>query len=396
MGYVMRSPSLYRRALAALGQKVPRSAGPVVLITILATAAAAQTTGPVGPGAPAAKSAKGQKAQPAAAVAAKPDPAAAERAMESGIKFYEGGKNDVAAATLSGAMQGGALPGPKMARALYYRGLAYKKLGKPAQAISDLTSALWLKGGLSEGERTDALAQREAAYREAGIASAPAVTTTAAKANPSTATPAKATASAQSATTAAAVAPVQTAEAAKPAESTSGNSITGFFGGLFGGGSTASAAPPASAGAATTTGTLTPPPPEPAASSWNSTTKASSGVKPTAPPVAAAPTPAAQTKVAAAPTSSATAAPTVAEGKFRLQVAAVRSREEANAVAARLKKDFAKKIGGREPIIDEAAIGNMGTFYRVRVGPYASANEPRQLCITLRASAGFDCLVVTQ
>ena len=37
----------------------------------------------------------------------------------------------------------------------------------------------------------------------------------------------------------------------------------------------------------------------------------------------------------------------------------------------------------------------MGTFYRVRVGPYADAKEPQQLCGGLRSS-GFDCLVVIQ
>ncbi|MGL4397417.1 MAG: SPOR domain-containing protein [Hyphomicrobium sp.] len=36
----------------------------------------------------------------------------------------------------------------------------------------------------------------------------------------------------------------------------------------------------------------------------------------------------------------------------------------------------------------------MGTFYRVRVGSYASPDEPRGLCTTLRNS-GYDCLVVT-
>jgi cell division protein FtsN len=45
--------------------------------------------------------------------------------------------------------------------------------------------------------------------------------------------------------------------------------------------------------------------------------------------------------------------------------------------------------------IDEAVIGSMGTFYRVRLGPYADAKEPTQLCKTLRPQ-GFDCLVVTQ
>src|SRR5205085_1102125 len=37
------------------------------------------------------------------------------------------------------------------------------------QAISDLTSALWLKGGLAVTERVDATKQRSAAYRDAGV-----------------------------------------------------------------------------------------------------------------------------------------------------------------------------------------------------------------------------------
>jgi cell division protein FtsN len=56
---------------------------------------------------------------------------------------------------------------------------------------------------------------------------------------------------------------------------------------------------------------------------------------------------------------------------------------------------YAGELGSRRPVVDEAVIGSMGTFYRVRVGPYANAKEPRQLCGTLRTS-GFDCLVVTK
>ena len=48
---------------------------------------------------------------------------------------------DQAAQALSQALQGG-LPSRQMAKALYHRGVAYRRQGKPAQAISDLTSAL--------------------------------------------------------------------------------------------------------------------------------------------------------------------------------------------------------------------------------------------------------------
>ena len=55
----------------------------------------------------------------------------------------------------------------------------------------------------------------------------------------------------------------------------------------------------------------------------------------------------------------------------------------------------ASQLGGAEAQIDEAVIGNMGTFYRVRLGPYANANDPKKLCTTLNPQ-GYDCQVVTQ
>jgi hypothetical protein len=61
----------------------------------------------------------------------------------------------------------------------------------------------------------------------------------------------------------------------------------------------------------------------------------------------------------------------------------------------KLKAGHGPSLNGREPLVDEAVIGNFGTFYRVRVGPYADAKEPGRLCNSLRPS-GFDCLVVTQ
>ncbi len=73
----------------------------------------------------------------------------------------------------------------------------------------------------------------------------------------------------------------------------------------------------------------------------------------------------------------------------------MRSRDDAARVAAQIKKDHAFRLGARQTEIDKAVIGNMGTFYRVRIGPYANATEPRKLCTVLRPH-GYDCLVVTQ
>lgn len=385
----------------------------------------------------AAKAAKGGDAAPAAET--KKDPAAALKSLEAGVKAYETGKTEQAVQSISYALSGGGLPSQQMARALYYRGLAYRKQAKPAQAISDLTSAIWLKGGLGEAERAGAIENRAAAYREAGLGDPPPLADTARTASAS-ASAAAAPVAAQAAKPAAAptqnwqtatsggaasvpapastsssgasalaAAPAAPALAAAPAavpvpEATggAGSSVGNFFSGLFGGNSST-----AEAKAAATPPTTASTGPAAATSSWSDATqvaaaKGNAAAKPSASVTSSAPTadaskarvPVQQTAAVAAAAPPAPPQPAL-KGKFRLQVAAVRSRAEAETLAQKLKQSHGASIGGREPVIEESVIGAMGTFYRVRVGPYADAGEPRKLCSQIKPD-GFDCLVVTQ
>jgi len=368
--------------------------------------ASAQTaaTPPAGPPAKAAAAKKPVKpaAGPDAAKEAKRDPAESQRTIEAGIASYNVGKHEQAVQQLSAALSGGKLPAAQMARALYYRGAAYRKQSKPANAISDLTSALYLKNGLSDTDRADATAQRAAAYREAGLpdqADPAAAKQAAAKPAPDpapAATPKAALARAESAADAAAKRTAAAPEAAPPAPTSSGG---GFFSNLFGGGS--SAAPAAVA---------KPAPVQPQTSGWSEQVQVKRAAAPA--PAADAPAqrgapaagsaapatakaaiaaPAKPIETAAVPRATAPAAPT---GRYQLQVAAVRSRAEAQAVAERFKQQHAKELAARQTIIDEANVGSMGTFYRVRLGPFADASEPRELCGRLRV-AGVDCMLVT-
>ncbi|MES0403855.1 MAG: tetratricopeptide repeat protein, partial [Hyphomicrobium sp.] len=121
--------------------------------------------------------ASGSAPKPAAEGAAKAKPKTAppsEKLYNAGIKAYEAGKHADAIKHLGAAIRAGGLQKPQIAKALYYRGLAFRKKGKPGQAISDLTSAYWLNEGLTTAQRSDALSNRNAAYREAGISNAPA------------------------------------------------------------------------------------------------------------------------------------------------------------------------------------------------------------------------------
>ncbi len=399
--------------------------------------------------------ASGSAAKPAAEGAAKAKPKTVppgEKLYNAGIKAYEAGKHADAIKHLGAAIRAGGLQKTQIAKALYYRGLAFRKKGKPGQAISDLTSAYWLNEGLTTAQRSDALSSRNAAYREAGISNAPAAsesvvvaaepavmsvpsldastsgweTATLGKiASPAT----NASSSSQSTSAAPAIAAAPASKSSTSASDSSDSGSSGGVGGFFssitnlftGGGSSSSQPTPSQSKNSDTTASIAT---EPETSSWTQTTQvapAPPSAKPTKPAhvatpfttqVAAAPPPAkpkkpAQvttpftTQVAAATPPAVAAQPskpkvtTAPSGKYRLQVAAVRSRREADAVAARLMQKYGGKLGQRRPVVDEAVIGSMGTFYRVRVGPYANAKEPQQLCGMLRTS-GFDCLVVTQ
>ena len=401
-------------------------------------AAAPQAAGPAAQG-PQAGSAADDKAAATEA---------AHKAYDAGLKDYAGGRTQSAIEQLSTAIKSGSLTSPAMAKALLTRGLAYKKSNKPGQAISDFTSAIWLKNGLGPAEQKSAIAERSGAYQMAGLPDtsstpdqraigAPAAGSTAAAtttAGPNagsaglSATAIAEAANAQKAVSAtastgpsaqpttsnvavggettlqqaaspgvAAEAPKpassgigsifgwgqssQAAEAPAPAPASSGSSVGGFFSNMFGGGAAAQQQPAPEAGVTTssTAGAMAP-----ETSSWNSAT-----------------TVAANTHQQVVRAENASYAPeakpratALTKGKFKIHIAAVRSRVDAETLAQRLVAEHGAELGNHVPIVDEAVIGSMGTFYRVRIGGYASQDEPRDLCNKLRTS-GLDCLVVT-
>jgi len=73
----------------------------------------------------------------------------------------------------------------------------------------------------------------------------------------------------------------------------------------------------------------------------------------------------------------------------------MRTQSEAQSLAVRVQRDHAEILGSRQPEIDETPVGNMGSFYRVRIGPFASTQDSQAACAKLKAT-GIDCMVVTQ
>lgn len=432
---------------------------------------------------------------------------------------------------LSVALAGGGLPNAQMARALYLRGAANRRLGQPAQAISDLTTAVWLKGGLSDADKAKATEERQLAYREAGLGDTP-PPVGAAPLDQAPKTPATPPASGaqvvqvteqsfwsnfslpslsgsgaqQPAQSAAGATPAQTSqtseqsssfwsflpsvggtspEAGQTAAATStapaaagpvagpgsdpglsaaaqdqssgtgataapapswetqtaaiasdspaapqalavssyapqpppdtginpmgfaadepgtpspagtanplagtGTAVSNFFGNIFGSGSTAADASPA----VTTGSTGQPGAWSPDATAVPSQTSSMVQRGPDSPPPAQSD--ALPWATAAAPAAPAKVAAAAGAGKYKLQVASVRSRGEAEQLVRTLSSYQPVRDGVVRADIDEAVVGSMGTFYRVQLGPYTNAKEPEQLCTTLKPQ-GFDCLVVT-
>ena len=89
------------------------------------------------------------------------------------------------------------------------------------------------------------------------------------------------------------------------------------------------------------------------------------------------------------------ALPSKPEGRFRIQVGIVRTQSEADALAAKIRQQHGSLLAARETEIDQTVVGNMGSFYRVRVGPFATQQETNVVCAQLKGT-GLDCLVVAQ
>jgi len=79
--------------------------------------------------------------------------------------------------------------------------------------------------------------------------------------------------------------------------------------------------------------------------------------------------------------------------EFAVQVSSQKSQDSARASFSSLQTRFPQVLTGYQPSIKAVTLGRHGTYYRVRVGPLASADKASALCGRLKA-AGGDCIVV--
>lgn len=83
-----------------------------------------------------------------------------------------------------------------------------------------------------------------------------------------------------------------------------------------------------------------------------------------------------------------------ADGRYRVQLAAVRAEEDAKRAWAIFQEQLGPFIGGLKPFFERAETSN-GIFYRVQVGAFAETAEADRLCIELKKQKA-SCFVVSR
>jgi cell division protein FtsN len=81
------------------------------------------------------------------------------------------------------------------------------------------------------------------------------------------------------------------------------------------------------------------------------------------------------------------------QGNYWIQVASRRKRGDAERIVKTIIDKNSDLIGSHSFAIVKAKIRNAGTFYRSRVGPFASFANARKVCKDLK-SRRQDCLVI--
>jgi tetratricopeptide (TPR) repeat protein len=352
---------------------------------------------------------------------------AQEGGLSGGAASYAAGKYETAIRQMTSVLQGDKVSATEAAKALYFRGLAYQKLGQSTRAIADLGAAVWL--GLSPSERTAALVNRSLAYRAAGLkteadaelasarkednsdqvdkliasnGSAGAETETASVNAFSTEVRSE---GGHSTTIASAAPPARNAEAANPgswattqgeppaSEPSGSNRLSRWWASVRGPSSESAPAPAPSAPPSQ-------PSPKPPAvtTAWTTQTQASAPLgEPSSKPPAVATAWTTQTQASAEGTRVATASPTVpvpsaSGGNYRLQLSPTRSEAEAQGLWQKVVKQN-QQLAELEPRIEKTDMGDLGTFYRLQIGPFPDKAETLKLCNALKRS-GVDCFLV--
>ena len=355
--------------------------------------------------------------------------------LRRGEASLAAGQFDEAASQLSATVNDKNATINQVAQALYLRGIAYRRAGYPGQAVADLGAALWL--GLPSSDKARAYVNKGLAFQAAGmesqgssamaqarrysnsstvqkliaqdggvgpVASAglssyvPSAGNVWDKIVPSFGTP-KAAESSESAAAPAAQSASSSSAAATPQaaptsgwnasvnEGSGGNAVSRWWNSVAGG--SAESAPE-------------PTPANPATASSGQSRSASNTTTATR---SAAPAPPADTssgdsgiggwfsRQTAALTGGSSAPAASAGSGYTVQLANSRSKSEAEALWAKAKQSNGS-LSSAPSRVERVNLGGLGTFYTVKIGPFASQSEGSKICNSIKRG-GTDCTVIS-
>jgi len=353
---------------------------------------------------------------------------AQDAGLKSGGASLAAGKYDNAVRQLSATINAdGATPG-NAAKALYLRGIAYRKMGEPARAVADLGAAIWL--GLPEADRVKALVNRGLAFQAAGLSKeGEAELDAARKAGGSRAVddliaegggapegaaaiaafatevrPEEGGSSASAQAPRNEPAPTRTADASpsawstsvageQPQSSSSGNRLTRWFGSVTGSSASEPSPPKPSPASTPPPSTPAPQPSAVATGSWSTTTNTQEASADAGGGESKSRWSRLFNRTAEADPGAQPAAAPPADGAYRLQLATSRSEDEAKALWKQVSQN--QNLAGIRPKIERVEIGSFGTFYSLRIGPFPDKAESLKVCNALKRS-GIDCSLATQ
>ncbi len=150
------------------------------------------------------------------------------------------------------------------------------------------------------------------------------------------------------------------------------------------GGVPAAAAPPAAAAAKPATAARTATSRNP--SSANASANAPLSLAPGAP--APDPAPAAPTRMA-----SNNPAPAVSGGGYLVQVSSQKNEADAQASYRALQGKYPSVLGSQTSVVKRVDLGEKGVYYRAFAGPFSSVDQATQVCSSLKAAGGPQCLI---
>jgi cell division septation protein DedD len=90
--------------------------------------------------------------------------------------------------------------------------------------------------------------------------------------------------------------------------------------------------------------------------------------------------------------SPASPVPSGGGGNYLLQLSPTRSEAEASALWKTVIKQN-QQLASLQPRVEKTDMGNLGTFYRLQIGPFPDKAESLKLCNALKRS-GVDCFLV--